>query len=186
MRSIEDILADISSAVYGRDVRNAIVEGIRKCYDEPHIVDPSQQALIEDTTARATARAAKDMATENAEELKLKLNKTSKQWVGKISLTSSSMKIRRLGGVVTATFTGVINVKTANHPMNLGTIPNTCRPQEDVHFAVQPVISNAPSTYARLTISADSGKVTLICSATGSREFHQALCWWTEATYTGT
>lgn len=33
-RSIEDIIAAIRTAVFGKDVRTAIADGIEKCYDD--------------------------------------------------------------------------------------------------------------------------------------------------------
>jgi len=33
-RSIQEILASIRTAIFGKDVRESIAEGIEKCYDE--------------------------------------------------------------------------------------------------------------------------------------------------------
>ena len=47
-RSIQEILAAIRSAIYGKDVRTAIADGIEKCYSETAQISVSQIGQTDD------------------------------------------------------------------------------------------------------------------------------------------
>ena len=100
-RSINDILAEIRTAVYGRDVRQAIVDGINQCYEDG-------RAGVEDATARALAQEAKSAAsaaTTRIDEVDTKTNRIFTQKLAKVSITFSANNTANSFGYASGTAT---------------------------------------------------------------------------------
>lgn len=190
-RDIEEILADIRSSVYGRDVRQAIVDGIEKCYNDPHIVDPSSQALIVDNTARQAAAAADDKATTNANALKLKIDRDAGYKFNSVNLTHNgsqqhtvTLKLRRMGNFVFAQFNGSFNVQAANKALSIGgTIPTGWRPYETAYINIVPIVSNASDGAVARLAAYTNGTLKFICNKTGAHEFCATATWFTNNPY---
>lgn len=93
--------------------------------------------------------------------------------------------LRRSGNFVTAIVQSTVNPPSANTVISCGSIPNGYRPFATASQGGPSVISgNVGGGLYRWTINS-SGAVSFVCSATGQRECHLALTYYTNDAFPG-